>query len=273
MSFKLVVLFALVAAITCATFDSREQEEGFTNHGTFNNKNDQRRGHEQSRLEGDRRVHHPDRFDENRRNEDRFDDSRYHNEQVYRNRGFFEQRVNPQNPTFLHLQPAVFNVQSSSRHFNVKDDSNYDIAYSVSDMTTGDIKSHQETRRGDEVNGQYTIVDSDGFQRRVNYRANDRDGFDAEVKREPIVGLRYSGNYQAHDVQNNFNNNQQFPNHQLRSGFNQNQQFNSQLSQNDQFNHNQNAQFLTHPKSVATVSVSKTEDGQHNQYMTTTTTN
>lgn len=267
MSFKLVVLFALVATICCATFDSHGQEEDFNSHGTFNHQNDQRRGHEQSRLEEDRRFQHQDRFGENRRIQDRFDDSRYHNEQVFRNRGFFDQRVNPKNPTFLHLQPAVFNVQSSSRHFNVKDDSNYDIAYSVSDMTTGDIKSHQETRRGDEVNGQYTILDSDGFQRRVNYRANNRDGFDAEVKREPIVGLRYSSGYQGH----NFYNNQHFENQNLRNDFNQHQHFNSQHSQKDQFN--QNVQLLSHPKSVATVSVSKTEDGQHNQYMTTTTTN
>jgi hypothetical protein len=206
--------------------------------------NDQRHFSEETRFD-DRHFQH----------QDRTDDNRYQYEHNLNNREFFGHR----NPTFLHLQPAVFNIQSSSRHFDVKDDSNYDISYSVSDMTTGDIKTHQETRRGDEVNGQYTIVDSDGFQRKVSYRANDRDGFDAEVKREPVVGLRFSTNHQGHHNQRNIGNSQQF---------NQNQQL------NDHFNHNnKQSQPLTLPKSVAITSVSKTEDGQRNQYITTTTTN
>jgi len=247
MSFKLAVLFASMAIISCATFDSREQTENFDNHGRLQQQNDQRHFSEKTRFE-DRRFHH----------QDRDDDYRYHHEHNLNNREFFAHSNNPQNPMFLHLHPAVFNIQSSSRHFDIKDDSNYDISYSVSDMTTGDIKTHQETRRGDEVNGQYTIVDSDGFQRKVNYRANDRDGFDAEVKREPVVGLGFSNNYQGHHNQHNFGNSQQFQNKHFGNEFNQN---------------NQQAQLLTHPKSVATTSVSKTEDGQLNQYITTTTTN
>lgn len=238
MSFKLVVLFASMTIILCATFDSREQTENFDNYGRLQHHNDQRHFSEKTRFE-DRRFHH----------QDRDDDNRYHHEHNLNNREFFVHSINPQNPMFLHLQPSL------SRHFDIKDNSNYDISYSVSDMTTGDIKTHQETRRGDEVNGQYSIVDSDGFQRKVNYRANDRDGFDAEVKREPVVGLGFSNNYQGH---HNFGNSQQFQNKHFANEFNQN---------------NQQAQLLTHPKVVATTSVSKTEDGQLNQYITTTTTN
>lgn len=271
MSFKLVVLFASMAIISCTQYDSRNHEETFDNHGTLQRQNDQRRFQEQTRTEENRQFesytqNNQDIFENDRRHQDRFDNN-HHQQQNFNNRGTFDHRVNQQNPTLFHLQPAVFNVQSSSRQFNIQDDSNYDVAYSVSDMTTGDIKTHQETRRGDEVQGQYTIVDSDGFQRRVNYRANDRDGFDAEVKREPVVGYGFTNNYQGHHNQHNFNtNNQQF-NTQTNFG----NKFSS--NQHDQFHIAQPVQFLAVPKSVATTSVSKTEDGQHNQYTTTTTTN
>ncbi|KAF7263773.1 hypothetical protein GWI33_001185, partial [Rhynchophorus ferrugineus] len=38
----------------------------------------------------------------------------------------------------------------------------YDFGYSVSDPHTGDVKSQQESRRGDVVKGSYSLVDADG---------------------------------------------------------------------------------------------------------------
>ena len=62
----------------------------------------------------------------------------------------------------------------------------YDFNYAVHDDKTGDIKSQQESRDGDVVKGQYTLIDADGFRRVVDYTASDKDGFNAVVKREPL---------------------------------------------------------------------------------------
>ncbi|XP_062551344.1 cuticle protein 8-like [Armigeres subalbatus] len=62
---------------------------------------------------------------------------------------------------------------------------NYEFAYSVHDEHTGDIKSQHETRHGDEVHGQYSLLDSDGHHRIVDYHADHHSGFNAVVRREP----------------------------------------------------------------------------------------
>lgn len=61
----------------------------------------------------------------------------------------------------------------------------YDFSYSVQDDHTGDIKSQQESRDGDTVHGSYSLLDSDGFQRTVEYTADEQNGFNAVVHREP----------------------------------------------------------------------------------------
>ncbi|XP_058825875.1 larval cuticle protein A3A-like [Topomyia yanbarensis] len=62
----------------------------------------------------------------------------------------------------------------------------YQFAYSVHDDHTGDIKSQQEQRHGDNVVGQYTLIDADGFRRVVDYTADEHNGFNAVVRREPL---------------------------------------------------------------------------------------
>ncbi|EAT43807.1 AAEL004765-PA [Aedes aegypti] len=63
----------------------------------------------------------------------------------------------------------------------------YQFSYSVHDDTTGDIKSQQEERHGDNVVGQYTLVDADGYRRVVDYTADEHNGFNAVVRREPLT--------------------------------------------------------------------------------------
>lgn len=63
----------------------------------------------------------------------------------------------------------------------------YDFSYSVHDTQTGDIKQQYETRDGDRVQGQYSLVDADGLHRIVDYTADDVNGFQATVRREPIT--------------------------------------------------------------------------------------
>lgn len=63
----------------------------------------------------------------------------------------------------------------------------YSFSYDVQDSLTGDSKSQQETRNGDVVQGQYSLIDADGFQRIVSYTADSVNGFNAVVQREPLV--------------------------------------------------------------------------------------
>ncbi|GBP62164.1 Cuticle protein 19 [Eumeta japonica] len=57
----------------------------------------------------------------------------------------------------------------------------YSFDYSVKDPHTGDDKEHWETRDGDKVKGTYTLVETDGTKRVVEYEADDKNGFNAVV--------------------------------------------------------------------------------------------
>lgn len=59
----------------------------------------------------------------------------------------------------------------------------YQFEYSVNDQITGDVKRQVETRDGDLVMGQYSLVEPDGAVRTVTYRA-DQSGFNAVVDRQ-----------------------------------------------------------------------------------------
>lgn len=59
----------------------------------------------------------------------------------------------------------------------------YKYEYGVKDPHTGDHKSQWEIRDGDVVKGEYTLDEADGTKRVVSYTANDKDGFNAVVKK------------------------------------------------------------------------------------------
>ena len=63
----------------------------------------------------------------------------------------------------------------------------YSYSYSVNDASTGDNKSQSETRNGDVVTGQYSLVEADGTRRIVDYTADDVNGFNAVVRKEGAV--------------------------------------------------------------------------------------
>lgn len=64
----------------------------------------------------------------------------------------------------------------------------YTFRYGVQDSLTGDFKSQIETRNGDVVRGEYSLIDPDGFRRTVKYTADPINGFNAIVHREPLIG-------------------------------------------------------------------------------------
>ncbi|XP_022124042.2 cuticle protein 19.8-like [Pieris rapae] len=61
------------------------------------------------------------------------------------------------------------------------------FAYDVADPYTGDFKSQVETRSGGLVQGQYSLLDADGTKRTVDYTADDVNGFNAVVRKDPAV--------------------------------------------------------------------------------------
>lgn len=63
----------------------------------------------------------------------------------------------------------------------------YNFGYNVADAITGDYKSQNEQRNGDLVQGQYTVADPDGTLRVVDYSADSINGFNAVVRKEPLV--------------------------------------------------------------------------------------
>ncbi|XP_045504330.1 larval cuticle protein A2B-like [Colias croceus] len=63
----------------------------------------------------------------------------------------------------------------------------YRFGYNVADSLTGDYKSQQEQRDGDLVQGSYSLVDPDGTRRTVDYSADSVNGFNAVVRKEPLV--------------------------------------------------------------------------------------
>ncbi|TMW41307.1 hypothetical protein DOY81_013613 [Sarcophaga bullata] len=63
----------------------------------------------------------------------------------------------------------------------------YKFNYGVEDKVTGDSKSQVEERDGDAVRGEYSLIDADGYKRTVQYTADDHNGFNAVVNREPLV--------------------------------------------------------------------------------------
>nr|BAB32480.1 cuticle protein [Bombyx mori] len=57
----------------------------------------------------------------------------------------------------------------------------YEFSYSVEDPHTGDHKSQHETRDGDVVKGEYSLLQPDGSIRKVEYTADHHNGFNAIV--------------------------------------------------------------------------------------------
>ncbi|XP_037949899.1 uncharacterized protein LOC119680935 [Teleopsis dalmanni] len=56
------------------------------------------------------------------------------------------------------------------------------FSYGVKDLHTGDVKSQWESRDGDTIKGQYSILEPDGSIRTVQYTADAKHGFNAIVK-------------------------------------------------------------------------------------------
>ncbi|XP_034238107.1 uncharacterized protein LOC117643369 [Thrips palmi] len=79
----------------------------------------------------------------------------------------------------------------------------YSFNYGVKDPHTGDIKNQWETRDGDVVKGEYSLVEADGSVRTVSYTADHHNGFNAVVKRtgpsyHPVAHKQYHHEEPSH---------------------------------------------------------------------------
>uniref|UniRef100_A0A1A9V2X5 Uncharacterized protein n=1 Tax=Glossina austeni TaxID=7395 RepID=A0A1A9V2X5_GLOAU len=63
--------------------------------------------------------------------------------------------------------------------------SSYQFGFDVKDDEFTNYQNRKEVRDGGVIKGSYSVVDSDGFIRTVKYTADPKEGFKAEVIREP----------------------------------------------------------------------------------------
>lgn len=83
------------------------------------------------------------------------------------------------------------------KHAEYEAPAKYDFEYAVHDDHTGDIKEQHESRDGDNVHGSYSLIDADGYKRTVEYTADEHNGFNAVVHREP-TGHKAVGSAPVH---------------------------------------------------------------------------
>ncbi|XP_041976764.1 cuticle protein 19-like [Aricia agestis] len=86
-------------------------------------------------------------------------------------------------PVAVHAAPAHHEDHYVDEHAYPK----YDYSYSVGDPHTGDHKTQHESRDGDVVKGEYSLLQPDGSFRKVTYTADHHNGFNAVVHNSPPV--------------------------------------------------------------------------------------
>ena len=82
--------------------------------------------------------------------------------------------------TLVHSAPAL--VAKSGDDYDPNPQ--YSFSYDIHDSLTGDAKSQTESRDGDVVKGQYSLIEADGTRRIVDYTADSVNGFNAVVHKE-----------------------------------------------------------------------------------------
>nr|CAD7408295.1 unnamed protein product [Timema poppensis] len=76
----------------------------------------------------------------------------------------------------------------------------YKFDYAVHDPHTGDVKNQWESRDGDVVKGSYSLVESDGTVRTVDYTADKHNGFNAVVKKSGHAIHPKQSSYHGHGL-------------------------------------------------------------------------
>ncbi|XP_047020811.1 cuticle protein 18.6-like [Helicoverpa zea] len=77
-----------------------------------------------------------------------------------------------------------YHGKATEKHVEYYSHPKYEFAYKVVDRHTGDKKSQHESRDGHVVKGVYSLHQPDGTVRIVEYHADKKTGFNANVKYE-----------------------------------------------------------------------------------------
>ncbi|KAF2892851.1 hypothetical protein ILUMI_13323, partial [Ignelater luminosus] len=85
--------------------------------------------------------------------------------------------------TFALAACIIAGVSGYPGHYDDHGPAYYNFDYGVHDAHTGDIKQQHEVRDGHVVKGSYSLAESDGTRRIVEYVAGPHNGFNAVVKR------------------------------------------------------------------------------------------
>jgi hypothetical protein len=81
--------------------------------------------------------------------------------------------------------PATY-APTSMPQYETEGPAEYKFSYDVNAPETYDVKSQSESLKDGYTVGQYSLIDADGMRRTVDYTADDINGFQATVKREPV---------------------------------------------------------------------------------------
>ncbi|CAH1980034.1 unnamed protein product [Acanthoscelides obtectus] len=90
-----------------------------------------------------------------------------------------------------HISPKLHSDKTSDEdHKDHHHDKNvyYKFEYEVNDQKTHDVKHHKEERKGDVVEGEYSLLEEDGNVRTVKYYADWKNGFHANVHNSKKAG-------------------------------------------------------------------------------------
>ncbi|CAG9560125.1 unnamed protein product [Danaus chrysippus] len=82
-------------------------------------------------------------------------------------------------------QPQQYRQQQQQQPEDFDHNPSYQFGFDVSDDQFTNYQNRKEQRDGDVIKGSYSVVDSDGFIRTVTYTADPKEGFKAEVSRQP----------------------------------------------------------------------------------------
>lgn len=83
------------------------------------------------------------------------------------------------------IQPAII-----KKIVAAEEPANYQFNYEINDAQSGDSHSQNERADNGVIKGSYQLNDADGFLRIVDYTADDINGFQATVRREPLQLLK-----------------------------------------------------------------------------------
>ncbi|XP_053955321.1 putative cyclin-dependent serine/threonine-protein kinase DDB_G0272797/DDB_G0274007 [Anastrepha obliqua] len=101
------------------------------------------------------------------------------------------QAVSPPRHSQPQYQPQKAKLQQQRPQQQIDEEeyddqnSSYQFGFDVKDDEFTNYQNRKEIRDGSVIKGSYSVVDSDGFIRTVKYTADPKEGFKAEVIREP----------------------------------------------------------------------------------------